>query len=48
MPDDLHAAPLQRVWLVKKALKLAACGAALHGVDDAYLAAHFGKVATHG
>ncbi len=48
VPDDLHAAPQKRVWLVKKALKLAARGRALIGVDDAYLAAHFGKVATHG
>jgi flagellar biosynthesis protein FlhF len=48
VPDDLHAAPQKRVWLVKRALKLAARGRALIGVDDAYLAAHFGKVATHG
>ena len=48
VPDDLHAAPKQRTWLIKQALKLAAVGAALNGVDDAYLAAHFGKVATHG
>ncbi len=48
VPDDLHAAPQKRVWLVKKAQKLAARSSALNGVDDAYLAAHFGKVAMHG
>lgn len=48
VPDDLHSAPAKRVWLVKKAMKLAADGRALISVDDAYLAAHFGKVATHG
>jgi flagellar biosynthesis protein FlhF len=48
VPDDLHAAPRKRVWLVKKALKLAARGRAPDGVDDAYLATHFGKVAMHG
>jgi flagellar biosynthesis protein FlhF len=48
VPDDLQAAPPKHVWLVKKALKLAARGGALTGVDDAYLATHFGKVANHG
>jgi flagellar biosynthesis protein FlhF len=48
VPDDLHAASQKRVWLVKKALKLAVRGRGLGEVDDAYLAAHFGKVATHG
>jgi flagellar biosynthesis protein FlhF len=48
VPDDLYAAPHKRVWLVKKALKLVVRSGALDGVDDAYLATHFGKVATHG
>ncbi|MBS0373652.1 MAG: flagellar biosynthesis protein FlhF [Proteobacteria bacterium] len=48
IPDDLHAAPAKRVWLVKKAIKLAARRRDTHGVDDAYLAAHFGKVAING
>ncbi|MBS0395653.1 MAG: flagellar biosynthesis protein FlhF, partial [Proteobacteria bacterium] len=48
VPDDLHAAASKRVWIVKQALKLAARGRELGGVDDAYLAAHFGKVAVHG
>jgi flagellar biosynthesis protein FlhF len=48
VPDDLHAAPHKRVWLVKRALKLAARARGTGGVDDAYLAAHFGKVAKHG
>ena len=48
VPDDLQSAPAKRVWLVKKAVKLAARGRAADGVDDAYLATHFGKVATHG
>ncbi|MFO0453725.1 MAG: flagellar biosynthesis protein FlhF, partial [Pseudomonadota bacterium] len=48
IPDDLHAAVPKRVWLVRQALKLAERAAALAGVDDAYMAEHFGRVANHG
>jgi flagellar biosynthesis protein FlhF len=48
VPDDLAAAPAKRVWLVKQAARLATEASAVSGVDDAYLAGHFGKVVTHG
>jgi flagellar biosynthesis protein FlhF len=46
VPQDLHAAPRRRVWLVKSAVKLAR--AARGRVDDNYMAEHFGKVAANG
>jgi flagellar biosynthesis protein FlhF len=48
VPQDLHAAPAKRVWLVKKAVKLARGAEARTGIDERYLAMHFGKVARHG
>jgi flagellar biosynthesis protein FlhF len=48
VPEDLHAAPAKRVWLVKQAHRLARQGHALAGIDDAYMAERFGKVASHG
>ena len=48
VPDDLSAAPAKRVWVVKRASRLAAETPALGNVDDAYLAGHFGKVVAHG
>jgi flagellar biosynthesis protein FlhF len=46
VPQDLHAAPERRVWLVKTALKLAAREPSR--ADETYMAEHFGKVAAHG
>jgi flagellar biosynthesis GTPase FlhF len=48
VPDDLSAAPPKRVWLVKRASRLATQTSAVGDVDDAYLAGHFGKVVAHG
>lgn len=48
VPQDLHAAPAKRVWLVKNALKLAERARERTGVDEQYLATHFGRVASHG
>ena len=48
VPDDLHGAAQKRVWLVKQAIKLAERSRLLAGIDENYLATHFGKVATHG
>ncbi|HUO95089.1 MAG TPA: flagellar biosynthesis protein FlhF [Steroidobacteraceae bacterium] len=48
IPDDLYSAAQKRAWLIKRAIELAAGGGAIDSVDDAYLATHFGKVATHG
>jgi flagellar biosynthesis protein FlhF len=48
VPEDLHSAPAKRVWLVKQAHRLAEQGRSLAGIDDAYMAEHFGKVASHG
>ena len=47
VPDDLSAAPPKRIWMVKRAMRLAADARALTDVDDAYLAGHFGKVVGH-
>jgi len=46
VPDDLHAAPARRVWLVKRALKLAARAAAHGGIDDGYVAVQLGTAAS--
>ena len=48
VPDDLAAAPAKRVWIVKRASRLAAEAPRLGEVDDAYLAGHFGKVVANG
>ena len=48
VPDDLSAAPPKRMWLVKRASRLATQTSAVGDVDDAYLAGHFGKVVAHG
>jgi flagellar biosynthesis protein FlhF len=48
VPQDLHAAPAKRVWLVRQAVKLARGAEARSGIDEQYLATHFGKVARHG
>jgi flagellar biosynthesis protein FlhF len=48
VPQDLHAAPAKRVWLVKSAWKLAERAGAAAEADDDYMAEHFGRVARHG
>ena len=48
VPDDLSPAQLKRIWLVKQASRLAVESREVGGIDDAYLAGHFGKVVTHG
>jgi flagellar biosynthesis protein FlhF len=48
VPQDLHAAPQKRVWLVKNALKLAEAATDRSAAGDDYMAEHFGKVASNG
>jgi flagellar biosynthesis protein FlhF len=48
IPNDLAAASPKRVWLVKRASRLAVESREVSGVDEAYMAGHFGKVVTHG
>jgi flagellar biosynthesis protein FlhF len=48
VPQDLHAAPQKRVWLVKNAVKLAEAATDRSAAGDDYMAEHFGKVASNG
>jgi flagellar biosynthesis protein FlhF len=48
VPQDLHAAPPKRVWLVKNAVKLAEAATDRSAAGDDYMAEHFGKVASNG
>jgi flagellar biosynthesis protein FlhF len=48
IPDDLSPAQPKRVWLVKRAGRLATESRDVSGIDEAYMAGHFGKVVTHG
>jgi len=45
VPDDLHAAPAKRIWLIRKAVKLRQLSG--RAADDDYLAEHFGRVGAH-
>ncbi len=45
VPEDLHAAHLKRVWLVRAALQLKQRRPPVR--DEAYLARHFGRVPAH-
>ena len=46
VPEDLHAAPQRKVWLIRLALKLKENAPKLPGTD-AYLARHFGRASAH-
>jgi flagellar biosynthesis protein FlhF len=48
VPQDVHSAPEKRVWLLKNAVKLAQRARERAGIDEQYMAEHFGKVALHG
>jgi flagellar biosynthesis protein FlhF len=46
VPEDLHAAPPRKLWLVRRAVKLRARTGRI--ADDHYLAEHFGGAQAHG